>query len=90
MTRTYVELAVSRATHDEISRKLHEAGYDHAFDGEGMVIDMHGIALTLDSTDPRDALRDLRNAAGRDFLSGSRSDDTLDALLRAGDVLRSR
>lgn len=55
-----------------------------------MVIDMHGIALTLDSTDPRDALRDLRNAAGRDFLSGSRSDDTLDALLRAGDVLRSR
>lgn len=42
-THTYVELALSPASYEEIAKKLREAGYDHAFDGA--TIDMHGLAV---------------------------------------------
>jgi hypothetical protein len=48
VTHTYAVLRISKATYDEIKKKLEEAGYDHAFhdDGDGdVLIDMHGIAL---------------------------------------------
>lgn len=47
-TRTYAILEVSPAAHEEISKKLRAAGYDHALhedDEHGTVVDMHGIAL---------------------------------------------
>ncbi len=46
-THTYALLEVSAAAFREVSEKLRAAGYDHAFDADGNVIDMHGIALTL-------------------------------------------
>lgn len=53
MTHTYAELAVSRATYDEIAGKLREAGYDHAFLPERgrdePTIDMHGIGLIVEA-----------------------------------------
>ena len=45
MTRTYVILEISPAAFLEIALQLRLAGYDHAFDEDGAVIDMHGIAL---------------------------------------------
>lgn len=49
MTHTYAILEVSSAVYKEIKDKLEAAGYQHAFhddrDGDGTVIDMHGIAL---------------------------------------------
>lgn len=52
-TRTYATLAVSKAAFEEIAAKLREAGYGHAFshgdEGEGVVIDMHGIGLIEDA-----------------------------------------
>lgn len=49
MTYTYTILDVSHAAYSEIKEKLEKAGYQHAFhddrDGDGVVIDMHGIAL---------------------------------------------
>jgi hypothetical protein len=45
VTYTYVELDVSAAVFHEIATKLKEAGYGHAFDDDGRVIDMHGLAL---------------------------------------------
>ena len=44
-THTYVILEVSRHTFEEISEKLKEAHYDHAFAQDGKVIDMQGIAI---------------------------------------------
>lgn len=45
-THTYAILELSKAAVDEISEKLREAGYDHAFhDG---VVDMHGIAVSYE------------------------------------------
>lgn len=48
-TYTYAVLDVSPAAYIEIKEKLEKAGYQHAFhddrDGDGLVIDMHGIAL---------------------------------------------
>lgn len=46
-THTYVILELSDSAYEEIAKKLEEAGYSHAFDGEGekCVIDMHGIAV---------------------------------------------
>ncbi len=49
MTYTYVTLEVSHAAYQEIKDKLEKAGYSDQFhdnrDGDGVVIDMHGIAL---------------------------------------------
>ena len=50
-THTYVELELSPAAYDEITAKLREAGYDHAFMDDGE-IDMHGLAVTRFS-DPK-------------------------------------
>lgn len=44
-TRTFAICEVSKATFEEIAKKFREAGYDHAFEDEGKIIDMHGIAL---------------------------------------------
>ena len=52
-TYTYVLLDVSESAYNEIYQKLKDAGYDHCFDESdcrsGIVIDMHGIALTKDT-----------------------------------------
>lgn len=53
MSYTYVIMDVSSATYAEISRKMREAGYAHAFNyerGNGAVIDMHGIAVRDDGS----------------------------------------
>ena len=54
MTYTYAELAVSRATYDEIAQKLRAADYHQAFHAERgretPTIDMHGIGLVLEGT----------------------------------------
>lgn len=48
-TYTYAILEVSHAAYIEIKGKLEAAGYQDQFhddrDGDGVVIDMHGIAL---------------------------------------------
>jgi hypothetical protein len=48
-TYTYAILEVSHAAYSEIKAKLEQAGYSDQFhddrDGDGVVIDMHGIAL---------------------------------------------
>jgi len=53
MTYTYVLMDVSESTYQEIKQKLEAAGYDHALhasdDSREVVLDMHGIALRLDS-----------------------------------------
>lgn len=48
MTYTYVLLDLSPAAYQEIRRKLVEAGYEHAIEGDdaGEVIDMNGIAVS--------------------------------------------
>lgn len=55
MSHTYVLMTVSKATYDEVAAKMKEAGYDHVFhdekDEDGVLIDMHGIALKLDPGD---------------------------------------
>ena len=43
MSHTYAILEVSPETFEEISKKLKDAGYDHAFHGN--LVDMHGIAI---------------------------------------------
>ena len=50
MTYTYAILDVSANAYREIREKLAAAGYQHAFadQGDGEVIDMHGIALKAD------------------------------------------
>ena len=47
MTHTYVILPLSKAAWNEIADKLCAADYGHAFQQEtdGVVIDMHGIAV---------------------------------------------
>lgn len=50
MTYTYAILKVSPAAYAEIAKKLMDAGYEDQFHGDdgdddGVVIDMHGIAL---------------------------------------------
>ena len=47
-THTFVNLAVSKETYEEIKQKLLAAGYNHAFNynrDEEETIDMHGIGL---------------------------------------------
>jgi hypothetical protein len=50
-THTYALLGVSQRTYSEVAALLHNAGYDHCFGPDGE-IDMHGIALVADATDP--------------------------------------
>jgi hypothetical protein len=49
MTYTYVTMDVSHAAYAEIMDKLVAAGYEHAIhntrSSDGVVLDMHGIAL---------------------------------------------
>ncbi len=51
-THTYAILEVSRAAYTEIKEKLEGAGYSDQFhddgDRDGVVIDMHGIALKIE------------------------------------------
>lgn len=47
-TYTYVTLEVSSAAYQEIKALLEKAGYQHAFHEDrqdGVLIDMHGLAL---------------------------------------------
>ena len=50
MAHTYVLLEVSKECYEEVETKLKEAGYGHAFfeEEDGVVIDMHGIALQVE------------------------------------------
>lgn len=55
VTSTYALMEVTRATYIEIAKKLHEAGYAHAFDsvGEhGICLDMDGIGLKQELGEP--------------------------------------
>lgn len=47
MPYTYVLIEVSKATFDEIEKKLRDAGYEHAIDDDSGMLDMHGLALVL-------------------------------------------
>lgn len=53
MTYTYAILQISQATYDEIKAKLDAAGYVYAFhdDADGLLIDMHGIALQVEGVE---------------------------------------
>lgn len=53
MTRTFALLEVSAPAFTEVSGKLRDAGYDHAFHvvDERDVVDMHGIALAESPAD---------------------------------------
>lgn len=58
VTRTYATLAVSRAAFEEIRDKLYDAGYadqfefdKHVDNANPILIDMHGIALTLEEVE---------------------------------------
>lgn len=64
-THTVAELPVSRETHAEVKRLLEDAGYDHAIssDGVGDIIDMHGIAITVDPGSAVPAVQAKRIAA---------------------------
>ena len=65
MSHTYAILEVSESTYNEIGEKLRAAGYDQAFHEDnslrslnGIVIDMHGIALSL-ADEPTPAREDV-------------------------------
>lgn len=47
-THTYVLMPVSKRTYNEIKQKLKAAGHDQAIQqgDDGIVLDMHGIALS--------------------------------------------
>ena len=50
-TYTYALLEVSEDAFNEIAEKLKAEGYGHAFNDYGRVIDMHGLALTMERDD---------------------------------------
>ena len=55
MTYTYVTMDVSPAAYEEIKQKLIAADYGHALHEDredGVLLDMHGIALKLKPIDP--------------------------------------
>lgn len=60
-TYTYAILEVSHAAYQEIKDKLAAAGYSDQFhddgDEDGVVIDMHGIALKDEGEKPNEAIR---------------------------------
>lgn len=53
-TRTYAVLPVPSVFYDLIKAALLDAGYDHAIlrEGDGEVLDMHGIALAAEKDVP--------------------------------------
>lgn len=54
-THTYAIMDVSASTYDEIRAALEEAGYRdsiHGGRGTSDILDMHGIALRRNSSDP--------------------------------------
>ena len=57
MTYTYVLMEISKSAYNEIAGKLRSAGYNQAFhlsDSRGdVVLDMHGIALAVESDTDR-------------------------------------
>ena len=56
MNYTYVILPLSQTAWDEIADKFCAAGYGHAFHQEkdGVVIDMHGIAVQVEKQEPQE------------------------------------
>lgn len=67
-THTVAVLEVSQETFDEIKGKLLAAGYAHAvdvMDGWGETVDMHGIALAIET----------RPALDHEFLGNDQSDE---------------
>lgn len=51
MTYTYVLMEVTKSTYEEVKKKLEEAGYWQALHKDredGIILDMHGIALILE------------------------------------------
>lgn len=57
-THTFSILDISKTAYDEIKHRLIDAGYGHAImkEGDGEVIDMHGIAIqseVLELVDPK-------------------------------------
>jgi hypothetical protein len=63
-THTYVTLAVSESTYNEIAEKFKAAGYDHVFHRDGrnrVVIDMQGIALEKEKS----IVKEVRNSVNR-------------------------
>lgn len=78
-THTFVVLDLSGAAFDEISRKLKDAGYHHAFsqdDGRD-VIDMQGIAVACEPGAKR---------LGESVAMPTTPDDAADILARFGGV----
>lgn len=71
-TYTYVLVPVSQLAFEEVRRKLEQAGYGHAIDGN--IIDMHGLALELAQTAERPAEAPERSegagSAGRQTAPG--------------------
>jgi hypothetical protein len=45
VTHTYAILEVSQKAFEEIKKTLEKVGYDHVFNEDKTLIDMHGIAL---------------------------------------------
>lgn len=64
-THTVALLEVSAAAHEEIRSKLEAAGYHHAFlaDDDGLLIDMHGIALCAEKEPHMEDEKDKTDAA---------------------------
>jgi hypothetical protein len=48
---TLAMMELSASAWEEIARKMHDAGYDHVFSGDGM-IDMNGIAVVKTKPEP--------------------------------------
>jgi len=66
MTYTYVLMEVSPSTYKEVRKKLEEAGYFKALHQDredGILLDMHGIALKLEKTNENENTQ--RNSKAR-------------------------
>lgn len=52
-THTYVTMEVPPELYYLVRQKLLAAGYDHAVNDEARELDMHGLALTIESPDDK-------------------------------------